>query len=129
MPVVSSDQLGTPSLLKPIQAFRWFIDYGGRPGSGWHNQTTRILPSDTAPYSPYLCAPYVTVPTLMMVAPADEMVHANPVVSRQAFNLLPAEKDWYDLDGGHFGLLYYPSDLFDQASTLQADYLTKHLLP
>ena len=29
MPVVSSDQLSNPSLLKPIQAFRWFVDQGG----------------------------------------------------------------------------------------------------
>ena len=129
IPVVSSDQLGTPSLLKPIQAFRWFIDYGARHGSGWQNHATRIIPSNTAPYSPYLCAPYVTAPSLMMVAPADEMVGANPEVSRQAFDLLPGEKDWYDLDGGHFGLLYHPSDLFDEASTVQAAYLTRHLLP
>jgi hypothetical protein len=128
MPVVSSDQLGTPSLLQPIQAFRWFIDYGGRHGSGWQNQATRINPSNTAPFSPYLCAPYVTVPSLMMVAPDDEMVHANPAVSRRAFDLLPGEKDWYDLDGGHFGLLYHPGDLFDEASTVQAAYLTKRLL-
>jgi len=129
IPVVSSDQLGTPSLLKPIQAFRWFIDYGARHGSGWQNHATRIIPSNTAPYSPYLCAPYVTAPSLMMVAPADEMVGANPEVSRQAFDLLPGEKDWYDLDGGHFGLLYHPGDLFDEASTVQAAYLTRHLLP
>lgn len=127
LPVVSSDQLGTPSLLKPIQAFRWFIDYGGRHGTGWQNHTTRVVPSDTVPHSPYLCAPYVTVPSLMMVAPTDEMVHANPDVSRRAFDLLPGEKDWYDIDGGHFGLLYHPSDLFDEASTVQAAYLTKHL--
>lgn len=129
MPVVSSDQLGTPSLLQPIQAYRWFIDYGGRHGSGWQNQATRINPSNTAAYSPYLCAPYVTVPSLMMVAPADEMAHANPAVSRRAFDLLPGEKDWYDIDGGHFGLLYHPSDLFKEASTVQATYLTGHLLP
>jgi len=128
MPVVSSDQMGTPSLLKPIQAFRWFIDYGGRHGSGWQNQASRINPSNTAPFSPYLCAPYVTVPSLMMVAPADEMMHANPAVSREAFALLPGEKDWCDLDGGHFGLLNHPGDLFDEASTIQADYLTTHLL-
>ena len=30
MPVVSFDQAGSPSLLKPIQAFRWFVDHGGR---------------------------------------------------------------------------------------------------
>lgn len=128
MPVVSPDQIGTPSLLKPIQAFRWFVDYGGRHGSGWQNHATRIIPSNTAPFSPYLCAPYVTVPSLMMVAPADEMVHANPAVSRRAFDLLPGEKAWYEIEGGHFGLLYHPSDLFDEASTVQADYLTRHLL-
>jgi hypothetical protein len=129
IPVVSSDQLGTPSLLQPIQAFRWFIEYGARHGSGWQNQATRVIPSNTAPFSPYLCAPYVTVPSLMMVAPADEMVHANPEVSQRAFDLLPGEKDWYDIDGGHFGLLYHPSDLFNEASTVQAAYLTRHLLP
>jgi hypothetical protein len=129
LPVVSSDQLGTPSLLEPIQAFRWFIDYGARHGSGWQNQATRVIPSNAAPFSPYLCAPYVTVPSLMMVAPADEMVHANPEVSRRAFDLLPGEKAWYNIDGGHFGLLYHPSDLFYEASTVQAAYLTKHLLP
>ena len=52
MPVVSSDQLGTPSLLQPIQAFRWFIDYRGRHESGWLNHATRINPSNTAPFSP-----------------------------------------------------------------------------
>jgi hypothetical protein len=128
VPVVSPDQLGAPSLLQPIQAYRWFIDYGGRHGSRWQNHATRITPSNTAPFSPYSCAPYVTVPTLMMVAHHDEMVHANPRVSREAFDLLAGEKDWHDLDGGHFGLLYYPSDLFDHASKVQAEYLTKHLL-
>lgn len=129
IPVVSSDQLGTPSLLQPIQAFRWFIEYGARHGSGWENQVTRVTPSNTAPFSPYLCTPYVSVPSLMMVAPADEMPHANPEVSRRAFDLLPGERDWYDIDGGHFGLLYHPSDLFDEASTVQAAYLARHLLP
>jgi hypothetical protein len=70
----------------------------------------------------------VTVPSLMLVAPADEMLHANPEVSRRAFDLLPGEKEWYDLDGGHFGLLYHPSELFDEASRAQADFLTRHFL-
>lgn len=129
IPVVSSDQLGTPSLLQPIQAFRWFIHYGARHGSGWQNQATRVIPSNTAMFSPYLCVPYVTVPSLMLVAPADEMMHANPEISRLAYDLLPGEKEWYDIDGGHFGLLYHPSDLFDEASSVQAAYLTRHLLP
>ena len=128
IPVVSSDQLGTPSLLKPIQAYRWFIEYGGRYGSSWQNQAIRINPSTTAPYSPYLCAPYVNVPSLMMVATHDEMVNANPEVSRLAFDLLPGTKEWYDLDGGHFGLLCHPSALFDEVSKVQAAFLTKHFL-
>jgi hypothetical protein len=57
------------------------------------------------------------------------MVHANPAVSRRAFDLLRGEKDWYNIDGGHFGPLYHPSDLFDEASTVQAAYLARHLLP
>jgi hypothetical protein len=63
-----------------------------------------------------------------MVAPADEMVHANPEVSRKAFELLSGEKEWCDIEGGHFGLLHYPSDLFEEASAVQAEFLTKHLV-
>lgn len=68
LPVVSSDQMGTPSLLRPIQAFRWFIEHGGRPGSLWVNRMTRVTPATPVPYSPVLCAPFVTAPILMMVA-------------------------------------------------------------
>jgi hypothetical protein len=49
LPVVSCDQAGTPSLLKPIQAFRWFIDYGGRHGAGWENRVTRVIPKTPVP--------------------------------------------------------------------------------
>jgi hypothetical protein len=127
MPVVSYDQAGTPSLLKPIQAFRWFIDYGGRAGTHWINTVTRVLPTTPVPFHPALCAPFLNAPTLLMVAPEDEMVHANYSVTRQAFELIPGQKQWYDIVGGHFGLLYYPSDLFDEASRVQTEFLKKWL--
>ncbi|HLA87890.1 MAG TPA: alpha/beta fold hydrolase [Anaerolineales bacterium] len=127
MPVVSSDQSGTPSLLKPIQAFRWFIDYGGRAGAGWENRVTRVAPDTAVPYHPTLCTPFVKAPTLLMVAPEDEMVHANYAVARQAYELIPEPKQWYDIAGGHFGLLYYPSELFDEASRVQTEFLKKWL--
>ena len=127
IPVVSSDQAGTPSLLKPMQAFRWFIDYGGRAGSGWLNSVTRAIPETPVPYHPALCAPFVTAPTLLMVAPQDEMVHANYSVARQAYEFLPGPKEWHDIGGGHFGLLYYPGELFDEASRVQTEFLKKHL--
>jgi pimeloyl-ACP methyl ester carboxylesterase len=127
LPVVSFDQVGTPSILKPIQAFRWFIDYGGRPGTRWVNNVTRIIPETQMPYSPVLCAPYVKAPTLMMVAPEDEMVHANYSVAKMVYQLIPGPTEWYDIDGGHFGLLYYPSELLDEASRVQTEFLKKWL--
>ncbi|WP_051849120.1 alpha/beta hydrolase [Thiomonas sp. FB-Cd] len=123
IPVVSPSQLAYPSLLAPIQAFRWFIEYGGRPGSGWSNEVTRVIPPTPITYSPFLCAPYVQAKALFMVAPEDEMVHANYDVTRQAFDLIPTEKRWHDIRDGHFGLLYQPGDRFNEASRLQAEYL------
>ncbi len=127
MPVVSPDQWGSPSLLGPIQAYRWFIDYGGRPGSGWLNRVIRVIPPTPVPYSPYLCAPYVQANVLLMVAPEDEMVHANYEVTRGAFDLMPGRKTWYDIADGHFGLIYHPSDRFDEAVSVQVKFLREHL--
>lgn len=124
MPVVSFDQAGTPSLLKPIQAFRWFIDYGGRAGTHWINSVTRVTPATPLPFHPVLCAPFVKAPTLLIVAPQDEMVHANYSVARRAYDLMAGPKQWHDIAGGHFGLLYYPSALFDEASQVQTEFLS-----
>ena len=128
MPVVSFDQAGTPSLLKPIQAFRWFIEYGGRHDSLWENRVTRVIPPTPVPFSAYLAAPYIKAPTFMMVAPRDEMAHCNYAVTRATFDLLRCRKQWAEIDGGHFGLLYYPGELFDQATSAQRDFLTGALL-
>lgn len=127
LPVVSFDQASVPSLLKPIQAFRWFIDYGGRPGSGWLNRVTRILPPTPAPYSPFLCAPFVNAPVLLMVAPDDEMQNANYAVAKQAFALMPHPKRWHDIADGHFGLLYHPGARFDEAVAVQTAFLKEQL--
>jgi uncharacterized protein len=127
LPVVSHDQAGTPSLLTPIQAFRWFIDYGGRPGSGWVNRVTRVIPPTPIAYSPYLCSPFVQTDALLMVAPDDEMIHANYAVTRQAFALMPGVARWYDIEDGHFGLLYCPGDRFDEAASVQSGFLVDGL--
>jgi len=129
LPVVSFDPSSVPSLLAPIQAFRWFIDYGGRPGSGWFNRVSRVIPPTPVPYAPILCAPFVRVPVLLMVAPEDEMVHANVEVTRHAYGLLAGPKRWVDIDDGHFGLLYHPGARFDEAAGIQAAFLQQLLLP
>jgi pimeloyl-ACP methyl ester carboxylesterase len=128
LPVVSFDQHGTPSLLTPISAYRWFIEYGGRHGTRWENWVTRVIPKTPAPYHPGICAPYVKAPTLMMIAPEDEMAGANPAVARAAYDSIPAKKELVEIAGGHFGLLHYPSELFDQAACAQRDFLVRMLL-
>lgn len=127
LPVVSSDQAGTPSLLTPIQAFRWFIDFGGRPGSGWVNRVTRVLPATPVAYNACLCAPFVSARTMMIVSPEDEMQGANPEVARRAFELIPGPKEWYQIAEGHFGLLYHPGARFDEAAAIQARFLVDAL--
>jgi dienelactone hydrolase len=128
LPVVSPDQLGSPSLVEPIQAFRWFIEYGGRPGSHWQNLATRVIPATPVPFSPYLAAPFLKADLLMIVAPDDEMVRANPDVSRATFDLVSGFKRWVEIDGGHFGALYHPSARFDRAVAAQREFLVERLL-
>lgn len=127
LPVVSADQMATPSLLTPIQAFRWFIEYGGRHGTGWENRATRVLPPTPCPFHAGLAAPHLAHPLLMMIAPHDEMPGANPGVSRAAYDAVPGPKELFEMDGGHFGLLHHPSVLFDQASAAQCEFLGRTL--
>lgn len=127
MPVVSYDQRGTPSCLEPLTAFHWFIEYGGRYGTEWENWATFVVPETPAPFHPALCAPYVEAPLLMMVAHEDEMHGASSHVARLTYDLAPQPKEWVALDGGHFGLLYYPGELFNLASTTQKDFLLRNL--
>lgn len=128
MPVVSWDQVRHPSLLNPLTAFRWFIEHGGRHGSGWVNDVTRVSPPTPAPFNSVICAPHVQAPTLMLVAPEDEMVQCNYAVAQEAYHRLAGPKQWHDIAGGHFGLLWYPSDLFDEASGVQRAFLAAHLM-
>jgi len=127
LPVVSADQQGAPSLLKPIQAYRWFIDYGGRHGTLWENRVIRVIPPTAVPFSALLAAPFIRGPTLIMAGRDDEMVHCNPRVTQAVFGFMRCPKKWADVDGGHFGLLYHPSEIFQQASEGQCAFLLEAL--
>ena len=128
MPVVAADQLATPSALPPLTAFRWFMEYGGRYGTGWQNWVTEVSRDRSDPYQPALCASRVRVPALFVVATDDEMPGASSAVSRLAFDLVPGPKELLEVDGGHFGLLYHPGALFDLASRAERDFLIRHLV-
>lgn len=128
LPVVSADQVRQPSALKPLSAFRWFIEYGGRLGSGWVNDVTVALGDTPTPWQPALCGRHIDVPVLMIVSPEDEMVRANPSVSRTVFESLQGPKEWHSIAGGHFGLLYHPSELFSEALASQISFLSRWLI-
>lgn len=127
MPVVSTDQLGTPSLLKPLTAFRWFIEYGGKYNTGWKNSATYVNPNAETIFHPGLCAPYINAPVLMMISDDDEMEGANSDIARQVYEKIKSPKEIIEMDGGHFGLLNYPSELFKKASQAQCTFLKRYL--
>ncbi len=128
MPVVAADQLTNPSALTPLTAFRWFMEYGSRYGTGWQNWVTGTSRDGSEPYQPVLCASWVRAPSLFVIATDDEMPGASSDVARLAFELVPGPKDLLEIDGGHFGLLYHPGALFDLASRVEREFLIRTLL-
>jgi hypothetical protein len=62
----------------------------------------------------------------MIVATNDEMDGANPEVTYEVFKMIEQSKEWVDIEGGHFGLLHYPSSLFDKSSRAQIEFLNKY---
>lgn len=127
LPVVSADQTHAPSLLEPIQAYRWFIEYGGRFATAWENRATRVSPRTSAPFHPGLVAPHIRSPVLVQISPDDEMAGANPTVSRAVAEAIAGPTEITEIDGGHFGLLHHPSRWFDEASSAQAAFLARAL--
>ncbi len=127
--VVSPDQLSAASLLAPVQAFRWFMEYGGRFGTKWENRVTRVIPPTPVPFHPILTAAHLTMPVQVIVGKDDEMIHCNRDVQAAVYDAIPdGAKEWHEIEGGHFGLLYNPGDLFDTSLALQSAFLTRVLL-
>jgi pimeloyl-ACP methyl ester carboxylesterase len=127
LPVVSFDQLGSPSLLTPITAYRWFIEYGGRPGTKWQNWATLMRSTVPVGWQPGLCAAHLRAPALFIIASEDEMPGCRPAVSRLAASRAPTGSELLEIEGGHFGLLYCPGSLFGQVSSAERDFLIRQL--
>ena len=128
MPVVSFDPVDVPCLLTPLTAFRWFIEYGGRYGTGWENRASVVGPTVPMPFHAGLCSPHLKAPLLMVIAREDEMPGSNSGIARAVLDAAAAPKELMEIDGGHFGLLHYPSLLFDEVSHAQVDFLNRHLV-
>jgi uncharacterized protein len=85
---------------------------------------TRVVPRTPCPFHARIAAPHLRSP-VMVIAPQDEMPHANPDVCVHA--ALPGPKELLEISGGHFELLHHPSDLFEQASQALVDFLLRTL--
>lgn len=127
LPVVSFDQETFPSMLLPLTAYRWFMEYGGRYNTKWKNRVTHVDPAVPIKFNSVLCIPHIKSHLLMIVAFDDEMEGASSVVTRSAFGAAPEPKQLLEVDGGHFGIIHYPSPLFDEASQAQVNFLNAHL--
>lgn len=124
MAVVSSNQQNMASALKELTAYRWFIEYGGRFNTNWQNSvsfsTYKNAPKN---YHRGIAAGFLKAPILLLVATNDEMEGASDFIAKSVFEKVDQPKEIVFLDGGHFGLLEYPSDLFNKASKVQVDFL------
>lgn len=127
MTIVSADQINAPSVLSELTAYRWFIEYGGRFGTNWQNVVSYARVEVPKDFNLGQLAPKLKAPILMVVATNDEVNGANPEVTKHVYNNINQPKEWVDIDGGHFGLLYYPSVLFDKSSKSQIDFLRRNL--
>ncbi len=129
MPVVSPDQLSTPSFLTPITAFHWFITYGARFDTGWQNQATQRVIDTPIAFSPQPCIPHIDVPFLLVVAEEDEMPWCDAAIARQVHALSSGPQEVLEIGGGHFGLVYHDSEYFTSSVDAQQRFLTNHLVP
>jgi len=127
MPIVSHDQLGTPSALSELTAYRWFIEYGGRYGTNWKNVVSFSYIETPDLFHIGQCASHLKAPILMIVAENDEMEGANSQVSYKIFKTIQQPKKLINIDGGHFGLLHYPSTIFNKSSKAQIEFLNNFL--
>ena len=125
MTIVSYDQLNAPSRLKELTAYRWFIEYGGRFGTDWENRVSYSNVDIPESFHLGQCATHIKAPILMIVAKDDEMEGASPEVTKYIFKMINQPKEWVDIDGGHFGLLYYPSQFFDKSSKARINFLER----
>jgi pimeloyl-ACP methyl ester carboxylesterase len=121
MPVVWDDQDRRPSALKPETAFRWFNGYGTRSDTNWTNEVTIVRPTNPGWY------PGLFAPDVFVASPDDEMVRSSPEAARDTYERIDGPTEWVEIPGGHFGLLYYPSETFVTASSAQAQFLTRTL--
>jgi pimeloyl-ACP methyl ester carboxylesterase len=126
IPVVSLDQKKLPSLLKPKEAYNWFIASSKSSEIKWKNKITRVIPKTEVPFSSQLTAPFIKVPTLIITGKNDEIEQANPIVQKNVYDNISSPKELIEIDGGHFGCLYPESAIFLDNLNNKLNFLNKY---
>ena len=84
---------------------------------------TRVIPRTEVPFTPLLSAPFISAPVLMMIGKDDEMPLISRDVQLEVYSRIGSEKEFYEIDGGHFGALYPHSELFHEAVAKQSSFI------
>jgi hypothetical protein len=59
----------------------------------------------------------------MMTGKEDEMPHIKREVQLEIFDRIKSKKQFYEIDGGHFGALYPHTPLFYEAISVQHAFI------
>jgi hypothetical protein len=61
------------------------------------------------------------------MAKDDEMPGSRTDIAQMAYEGLQGHRELVQIEGGHFGLLYYPGPIFDAACESETAFLVRHL--
>ena len=96
----------------------------GRPHWKGHNMP---VAATTTPASGYRAVEFTSEGAAFAMSADDEVPGAVSEVTRAVFDRISGPKELVEVDGGHFGLLEYPSHAFDETSQAQAAWLARTL--
>jgi len=81
----------------------------------------------TTPASGYRAVEFTSEGAAFAMSADDEVPGAVSEVTRAVFDRISGPKELVEVDGGHFGLLEYPSHAFDETSQARATWLARTL--
>jgi pimeloyl-ACP methyl ester carboxylesterase len=110
--------------LSQPESAEWFLDRGGRAGSGWHNHVfLRRAFGHTPAFDPGLAVVHLQAPTLFVVATEDRVAATEVAVA--AHERAPEPKQLVLIDGHHF--TPYSGDALVLAAASARDWFLDHL--
>lgn len=123
VPVVTEVE-GGPAFLGQPESWRWFHEWGHRPGSRWRNEVTVRNDGGPAFFDPGLAAAHVAPTPLLMIVATDDRV-APAEFAFAAFARAGEPKELVVEPGDHF--VSYGGDGFVHARDATVAFLRRHL--